>query len=155
MVLEANSQFRRGPGAARVEPLRVEWSLSFALLLGCGGTESAATLQPTLADLQSAVFTPACATSGCHDATTVAGELDLSSTSRSYEGMVGVPSRNRVAKENAWLMIKPGEPERSFLVRKLDGPGLGEGDPMPSETEMLSAYYRDLVVQWISEGAAP
>jgi hypothetical protein len=135
--------------------VRVAWIVSGALLLGCGGSEPTADVQPTLADLQSAVFTPACATSGCHDAATAAGELDLSTTSRSYEGMVGVPSRNRVAKENAWLMIKPGEPERSFLVRKLDGPGLGEGDPMPSETEMLSAYYRNLVVQWIAEGAAP
>ena len=119
--------------------VRVVWVSSVVLFLGCGGTETAGELQPTLGDLQSAVFTPACATSGCHDAATVAGELDLSTTSRSYEGMVGVPSRNRVAKENAWLMIKPGEAERSFLVRRLDGPGLGEGDPMPSETEMLSA----------------
>lgn len=154
-MVQANSHFRSGRRGSRVDLVRIAWIVSGVFVFGCGGSEETGDLQPTLAALQGAVFTPACATSGCHDAATVAGELDLSTASRSYESMVGVPSRNRVAKENAWLMIKPGEPERSFLVRKLDGPGLGEGDPMPSETEMLSAYYRDLIVQWINGGAAP
>lgn len=125
-----------------------------AVLIGCGGEEATPTIGANLNDLQAAVFGPGCATSGCHDGQSVAGQLDLSTSARSFEAMVGVPSRNRVAKENGWLMIKPGEPARSFLMRKLDGPGLGEGDPMPSETEMLTPYYRDLIAQWIAEGAA-
>ncbi len=132
--------------------MRPWWVL--ALCYGCGGEETIQ-LQPQLSDIQSAIFGPACATGGCHDAESAAGELDLSTAPRSHRAMVGVRSKNRVAKENGWLMVKPGEPERSFLLRKLDGPGLGEGDPMPSETQMLNPYYRDLIADWIVQGAQP
>jgi hypothetical protein len=41
------------------------------------------------------------------------------------------------------------------LMRKLDGPGLGEGDPMPSALEQLDGSAHELMVQWITQGARP
>lgn len=121
-------------------------------LTACGG-EDAATIGTDIESIQQNIFAPACATAGCHDAESKGGELDMSTTDKSYNGMINIPAVNRVAKANGWVNVKPGDPERSFLVRKLDGPGAGEGDPMPSEAQMLNAYYRDIVVQWIAEGA--
>jgi hypothetical protein len=106
-----------------------------------------------LDEIQVVVFVPACATSGCHDAAVKGGELDMSTAQASYDGMVNVTAANRVAKANGWVNVVPGDPERSFLMRKLDAPGLGEGDPMPSAAKQLTAPYRDAIVQWIAEGA--
>ena len=127
-----------------------------ALLVGataCGGGDGTAELDPTLLNIQTHVLTPACATSGCHDAVDQAGELDLSAAQISYDAMVGVPSKNPVAKASGWLMVKPGEPGRSFLIRKMVGPGIGEGDPMPSKAQELNPYYLELIQTWIEQGA--
>lgn len=48
-----------------------------------------------------------------------------------------------------------GDPETSFLMRKLEGPGLGEGAAMPSDEEELAAAYLDYVRAWIDQGARP
>lgn len=124
-----------------------------AALSACGGEEGPAQLEPTLANIQQYVFTPACATSGCHDAADAAGELDLSTAQISYDAMVNIPSKIPVAKANGWVMILPGDPGRSFLVRKMVSPGLGEGDPMPSSAQALHPYYIELIETWISNGA--
>lgn len=134
-------------------PSTHRWMILAVGLAACGGSEGPAQLDPTLANIQTHVLTPACATSGCHDATDQAGELDLSAAQISYEAMVGVPSKNAVAKASGWLIVKPGEPGRSFLIRKMVGPGLGEGDPMPSAAQELNPYYLELVEQWIELGA--
>lgn len=109
--------------------------------------------EPTLESVVEHVFEPACALSGCHAGAEPAGELDLSSVESARAGLVEVDVINAVAAENRWLRVKPGEPELSFLVRKLTGPGLGEGAPMPPGANQVSGYYVDLVAQWIEEGA--
>lgn len=125
-----------------------------AALAACGGSSTAEGVPaPVLAELQEVVFVPACATSGCHDAAVAGGGLDMSTAQASYDGMVNVQVENRVARANGWVNVIPGDPDRSFLIRKLDGPGLGEGDPMPSAAKQLSAPYRDAIVEWIVQGA--
>ena len=49
------------------------------------------------------------------------------------------------------LRVVPGQPEDSFLLRKLIGPTLGEGLPMPID-DALTQPYIDLVERWIEEG---
>lgn len=123
------------------------------LATACGGSDAPATLEPTLENIQQYVLTPACASSGCHDAVDQAGELDLSEAQVSYDAMVNVPSRNPVAKASGWIMVIPGDPTRSFLMRKMVSPGLGEGDPMPSAAQELHPYYIELIETWIANGA--
>ena len=127
-----------------------------SLLAACGGEAvdppSPTTVEPTLSRVQELVFTPGCARSGCHDA---AAPLDLSTPQASLAALVMQRPDNPVARENAWMLVKPGEPERSFLMRKLEGPGVGEGGPMPTAAEILTPFYLELVSQWIAEGAEP
>ncbi|MDD9933056.1 MAG: hypothetical protein OXT09_05605 [Myxococcales bacterium] len=116
------------------------------------------TLDNTLESIQEHVFTPACAGSGCHDEDTMAGMLDLSSAEVSYDSLVGpdgegVPAANRVAAENRWLRVKPGDPNLSFIYRKLELPGLGEGAPMPIGPFQLTEPYMHQLHVWIEEGA--
>lgn len=108
---------------------------------------------PTLDVIQADVFDVACATSGCHDAATQAGQLDLSSADASYSALVMAPVMNEVASENGWVRVRPYEPELSFLVRKIQQPGIGEGAPMPMGKYELTDYYVDLVATWIAGGA--
>jgi|JI10StandDraft_1071094.scaffolds.fasta_scaffold196783_2 hypothetical protein len=129
---------------------------ALSLLGACGGEAvdppAPATVEPTLSRVQELVFTPGCARSGCHDA---AAPLDLSTPQASLAALVMQRPDNPVARENAWMLVKPSEPERSFLIRKLEGPGVGEGGPMPSASETLTPFYLDLISQWIAEGAQP
>jgi len=124
--------------------------------LGCGGAEGQADLpEPVLEQIQTVIFEPACATSGCHDSgCTDCGNLDMSSAQLSFENMVEKPVANGIAKMNGWVNVKPGDPERSFLIRKLRGPGVGEGDAMPSNSESLNEPYIEILEEWITNGAA-
>jgi hypothetical protein len=59
--------------------------------------------------------------------------------------------------------VKPGAPDQSFLMYKLDGdfsckgltcdPHLGCGTSMPQASSLLSADERDLIRRWIAQGA--
>lgn len=114
---------------------------------------SVANLEPTLENVQKHVFTPACATSGCHTAETAAGGLDLSTADASYEALVGKPALNGIAAENHWKLVTPEDPDLSFLCRKLEQPGMGEGAPMPPGEYMVKQEYVELVEDWIADGA--
>ena len=103
--------------------------------------------------IQSQIFDQACATAGCHDSTTLAGSLNLSSADASYQSLVEVMADNSVAAENRWMRVKPGEPDLSFLIRKLELPGIGEGAPMPVGEMELTDYYVAMISEWIALGA--
>ncbi|MFZ9888210.1 MAG: multiheme c-type cytochrome [Myxococcota bacterium] len=101
--------------------------------------------------LHEQVFEPLCV--GCHSATLASGGLDLSDPTQTHEALVGVLAVNAVAKENGWTLVRPGDPERSFLYRKVTSPGVGEGAAMPPGEHSLAEGYVDLLRQWIAEGA--
>ena len=105
----------------------------------------------TLTDIQERVFTPGCANSACHGAA-AAGGLDLSA-GNAHANLVDVAVSNEVAAENGWVRVLPGDPDRSFLVRKLEQPGIGEGSPMPSSAQVLHPLYLEQIRTWIQEGA--
>ncbi len=67
--------------------------------------------------------------------------------------MVDVLATNAVAAENGWMLIKPGDPDLSFLVRKLERPGVGEGAPMPMDGHKLQTFWLDLIRRWVANGA--
>lgn len=123
-------------------------------LSGCSAGAVAPELAPTLEDIQLHVFDQACSPSGCHDATTAAGALDLSDADASFASLVSMPADNAVAAENGWLRVSPERPELSFLIRKLTLPGVGEGAPMPVGAFELTDYYLGLIDAWIADGAS-
>ena len=106
---------------------------------------------PTIEDVHRLVFKPACAQSGCHGIEG-AGELVLTDVLTSREALINAESVNETAAASGILRVVPGQPEDSFLLRKLIGPTLGEGLPMPID-DALTQPYIDLVERWIEEGA--
>ena|SRR5882672_1676682 len=106
----------------------------------------------TFATIQRKVFTPSCATASCHGAGS-AGGLGLAG-SAAYANLVGIPPTNPVARDAGLLRVAPGDPERSFLLRKLQSTLVsGEGEPMPRVGSMLPPSSIDLVRRWIAAGA--
>lgn len=103
----------------------------------------------TLVVVQSQVFTPHCALSGCHTGSGAPFGLDLSSVTASAASLDGVFS----AEKPAMLRIAPGDATNSYLYWKVSAnPGIA-GDPMPLTGGPLSAGDLSLIASWIDGGA--
>lgn len=106
----------------------------------------------TFATLQRKIFTPRCATLSCHGAAR-AGRLGLGAGS-AYADLVGVSPDNAGALAAGLLRVAPGDPERSFLLRKVEGTlAAGEGDRMPQVGVRLGTASIELIRRWIVAGA--
>ena len=115
-------------------------------------TFTVAAAQPTLQDLQTNVFTPAC--SGCHTGPTssvLPAGMDLSSASASYANLVGVQSIELPAAQR----VHAGDPDASFLVQKLEQNPPPVGAQMPFGGPPLPQATIDMIRQWIAAGANP
>jgi hypothetical protein len=112
-------------------------------------------VQPTLSSLQENVFTPRCATAGCHDDGSRAGQLSLA-PGRSHVAIVGVAAKNVGVVDDGTLLVKPGDPDASFLVTKVRPkvpvaagvrmPPSGSGEPL-SDEEIAA------IEEWVRAGA--
>ena len=123
-----------------------------AITLACGeSTLEALPESPVLADVQTLVFEPACATAGCHDAS-AAGDLDLSTEDRSRADLLDVTPLNGAARSSGWKRVVAGSRDDSFLYRKIVKPGLGEGAAMPIGVRLTEPYV-GLIERWIDQGA--
>ena len=126
------------------------------LLAGCGTVKSP-TEPPeetggtafTFSQIQAEVFTPSCAKAGCHAAVDSPIGMILDA-GRSYGEIV-----NRPSVENPSLdRVEPGDPERSYLVRKLRGDPDITGSRMPLDRpEGLPREQIDGIIGWIRAGA--
>ena len=98
------------------------------------------------------IFRVSCASASCHgDA--AAGGLSLGA-SDGYQNLVGVPPVNPPARAAELLRVAPGDPERSFILSKLDGRlGAGEGQRMPWGAPPLRRADIALMRRWIKAGA--
>ena len=104
------------------------------------------TLTATFASIQANIFTPIC--TRCHAGAGAPEGLQLDAQ-HSYALLVGVPS----AESPAVLRVKPGDPDSSDIVRKLEGaPGI-VGARMPYGGPYLSQSTIDVIRQWITDGA--
>ena len=100
------------------------------------------------------VFAVSCAFSACHDAELPRAGLSLASREEAFNSLVGVAPFNQVARTSGLLRVAPGRPENSFLLRKLTGPGPGEGNRMPANSPVpLSDATVSAIREWISAGA--
>lgn len=126
-----------------------------ALLQSCSGGDGTGLppdgqppdIGPVFSQIQSAVFTPTCATAGCHAGAGAPQGLRLDETS-SYGLLVNVPS----SEVPSMLRVAPGDPGGSYLVQKLEGTA-GVGAQMPLGRPPLSQSIIDVIRQWIIEGA--
>lgn len=103
---------------------------------------------PTFTSIQQNIFTPNCAVSGCHLGGGAASQLDLSA-GNAYSNLVGVAS----VEVPTLLRVEPGDPDNSYLVRKIEGgPGI-TGLQMPRGRDPLSTDQIQAIRGWIGAGA--
>jgi hypothetical protein len=127
-----------------------------AFTAGCGTVKSPTEPLPSgggpafsFARLQAEIFTPTCAKGGCHDAAAASGGMVLAA-GRAYGEIV-----DRRATESASLdRIEPGDPERSYMVKKLRGDPDITGAQMPLDNPgSLTREQMDGLLGWIRAGA--
>ncbi len=108
--------------------------------------------------IQEQIFDVSCALGGCHDSEGNAGGL-LLEQGTSYGALVDVDPVNAAAlmagfKRVATIDAQSGDPETSFLFRKITGQlGAGQGNRMPIGGKKVSSGFRDILERWILSGA--
>ena len=105
---------------------------------------------PTLTSIQTNVFTPRC--SGCHSGVgaTLPGAMNLTSASASYAALVGVASLEVPTLQR----VAAGNPNDSYLIRKLEGGPSIVANRMPLGGPFLPQTTIDSIRLWITNGAA-
>jgi len=126
------------------------------------GTRTCPTLAPTYSSIDRNLFKVGCGTSGskaanCHSregAVTTSG-LDL--IDDPYSQMVNQRAFNLSGSIRGLIVVKPGDPQSSFLVTKLhlttaSDPAYGAGMPADAPGSICQSA-QDAVAQWIQNGA--
>jgi len=111
----------------------------------------------TWAIIQDDILTLSCATSGCHGSTsdaTYAQHNLLLNSSKAYENLVNVVSKNEAAKTAGLLRVKPGDSMMSLLFQKIDCQTPSKyGATMPLGGTNLTSGQIEFIKQWIIKGA--
>ena len=124
------------------------------LVLACSGDTKdtggdTAAAEPTFTRVQTEIYTPSCAFSSCHGSTGPAQGLDLSE-GIAWGATVEVPSQ----LDPMSVMVKPGDPDHSFLYRKCAADPTAIGSPMPDGASTgLDSERLALLRDWITAGA--
>ena len=102
----------------------------------------------TLGNIQSTIFAPRCATTGCH----VSGgsaPMRMDTKSQSFNNLVGVTS----SQKSSLQRVASGQPDNSYLIHKIDGQPNISNRRMPPGGPFLSSEETALIRQWIQNGA--
>jgi hypothetical protein len=100
-----------------------------------------------LSTIQKQIFDKSCVTD-CHEGSNARKGLRLTA-GKSFSNLVNVPSQQLPAE----LRVIPTDPDRSYLVRKLEGTKDIIGKRMPQRPPWLEQSQIDLVRSWITRGA--
>ena len=137
-----------------LSPIRSVLAITFlaGFLPACDGGDGtglppAGPLGPNFSQIQANVFTPTCATTGCHFGAGAPQGLRLDAAS-SFALLVGVAS----TEESSVLRVAPGDPNNSYLIQKLEGTA-SSGEQMPLNAPALPQATIDVIRQWIGDGA--
>jgi hypothetical protein len=106
----------------------------------------AAGFGPNFSEIQASVFTPDCATSGCHAGGNPSAGLNLEAAN-SYAMLVGIQS----GQDAGLQRVEAGDPDNSYLVQKLEGTA-SSGQQMPPGAALPQSEI-DVIRQWITDGA--
>jgi hypothetical protein len=121
------------------------------LLAACGSGDGfdqgggAVPLGSSFDSIQANVFTAVC--EQCPSGATAPAGLRLDAAN-SYTLLVNVPSR----QQPGVLRVKPGDPENSYLIKKLEGRDIS-GERMPAGLPPLPQAEIDALKSWIAAGA--
>ena len=124
------------------------------LLVGCSGPArgiGSGGAHVAYSDLRAAVsatFETRCV--GCHNATAPTAGLSLVE-SRMDGALINVWSR----VNDDYVLVKPGDPESSFLLRVLRGDADIRGAHMPPGGPRLSNSETEVITRWIASLAEP
>ncbi|HWM28488.1 MAG TPA: hypothetical protein VNQ14_08525 [Woeseiaceae bacterium] len=135
--------------------------LAAAIAAGCGGGGGSSDPQPpeppppppsppfgaNFSEIQAELFTPTCATAGCHTGAAAPQGLRLDEDN-SYGLLVDVAS----TEVPSILRVAPGDPDNSYLIQKLEGTA-SVGEQMPFGGTPLPQASIDVIRQWIIDGA--
>ena len=116
------------------------------------GETDVAGVRSTFEAIQDHIFNESCISSSCHSSAWAAAGLSLE-PDVAYEQLVGRVPQNAKAREEGMLLVKAGDPGKSFLMTKLTGSGVGYGDRMPRSYSSLSGVAIDAIRAWIAAGA--
>ena len=111
---------------------------------GAGGQNLA--FDPTFTNIKNNVFTPVC--TECHIGPAAPQNLNLSDQT-AYGMLVNVPSTERPQ----YLRVQPGNPDDSYIIRKLEGGPDIAGSQMPLNRPPLSQETINSIREWIARGA--
>jgi hypothetical protein len=111
-----------------------------------------ATPKVTFAELQETIFSPRCALPMCHTGEQPTANLSLD-PEESYEELINVVPDTLPAAAAGLLLVAAGEPERSFLLLKVEGPAGGQGSLMPLTGDPLTPDEIGRIRNWILQGA--
>lgn len=139
----------------------VLFGLLFLIASACGGGSSSddtdedadddGGIEPTLSSIQENIFTPTCARSGCHSATSASGGLSLAEGD-SFGELVGTASSEVPTLDR----VEAGDPDNSYLLHKLRGTAGdvgGTDTQMPLNGSALSEDEIEAIEEWITNGA--
>ena len=128
--------------------------LSVVIALGCSSTvhedPPEAVPSPVLDDIQAKIFSPICSVPGCHSATLPRKGMSLFNEELTLKSTVGVPPDPAYDSAGYPAIIVPGDPDHSFLVRKISGPGPNQGLRMPMNHRALSTATINAIRAWIA-----
>ncbi len=138
------------PGPAPRRPIRAATILAALLAAGCGSGDgplipASGALLPEFDSIQANVLTPIC--TSCHVGATAPLGLRLDEAN-SYALLVGRAS----VQQPGLLRVDPGNPDASYLIRKIEGTA-ATGGRMPLGGPPLPQADIDVIRQWIAAGA--
>lgn len=130
------------------------WIVLGSMVTGCSNDPASTGIppEPTFSAIQQEIFAKSCAFSSCHGADGQRGGLVLEGNNV-YDALVGVRPEDTTARGLGFLRVMPGKPDSSFLLRKVVGPGPGEGTRMPDGLGALEQTSIDAIREWIRRGA--
>lgn len=114
--------------------------------IGAGGGGQNLAFDPTFTNIKNNVFNPIC--TQCHIGVAAPQGLNLSPDT-AYSLLVNVAS----AEKPQYLRVQPGNPDDSYIIRKLEGGPDIAGAQMPRNLTPLSQETINSIRAWIAKGA--
>lgn len=114
--------------------------------IGSGNGGLPVAFEPTFSNIQQNVFSAICIE--CHSGPLAPEGLRLDSQN-SYNHLVGV----RSTEQSDLFRVEPGNPDRSYIIRKLEGGPDISGGQMPLDRIPLDQLTINAIRVWIAQGA--
>ena len=118
------------------------------LAASCTGGSSQRPGGVRLSTIQRKVFDQTCSLPSCHLGPGPDHELNLTE-GKAHGDLVNVPSRQKPE----FLLVSPGNPDDSYLLRKMTGEGI-IGERMPTGLPALPEEQVAMIREWIRSGAS-